>query len=300
MKDLKILCVGKEQSSYEEWGISPVFDLNEKGLDGIVYTIPNYQQVDVALVRSFLEKDVPVFILKMRVEDPHDVNSISESLALKPGSKLYVGDQYQLQPGALAVSEALKREMCGKIEYISWHTVLTLNERALWMDNYRDLSLMDLCYHYFMTLYGYIGSFSGNVYAHSYAPSWLSDKGYFNMLLRTNTGITVDMAVNWGATNYKTTSYFGDCVIEGKNGRLWTDGDHAEFTGRSSRSIDTQILPVISNKAKSGWAVCVDNFCEHLCNGTLNKLISFEQYCDVFALQYAALSSSQQNKSVEF
>jgi predicted dehydrogenase len=291
IKDLKILCAGKEQSSYEEWEVKPVFDLNEKNIDGIVYTIPNYQMADAPLLSSLLEKQVPVFILKMRVENINDVENIA---ALKH-SNLYIGDQYRLQTGARAVSEALKKEMCGRIEYISWRTVLTLNERALWMDNYEHLSLMDLCYHYFMTLYGYIGSFSGNVYAHSYAPSWLSDEGYFNMLLRTTSNIIIDMSVNWGAAEYKTTSYFGDCIIEGKNGRLWTDGERAEFTGRSSA---TQTLSI--DKKRSGWAGCVDDFCENLCGGTLNKLISFEQYRDIFNLQYAALLSSKQNKSIEF
>ena len=293
MKDLKILCVGKEQSSYEEWEISPVFDINEDGIDGIVYTIPNYQMVDVPLVCSLLEKNVPVFILKMRVENPHDVENIASSI--KPGSALYIGDQYRLQPCARAISDALKQDMCGQVEYISWRTTITLNERAKWMDNYKHLSLMDLCYHYFMTLYGYTGSFSGTVYAHSYAPSWLSDEGYFNMLLRTKSGITVNMATEWGAADYKTTSYFGECVIEGKSGRLWTDGNRAEFTGRSS---PTQILPLPD--VKSGWAACADDFCGHLRNGSLDRLISFEQYREVFNLQYAALLSSKQNRSVEF
>jgi len=298
VNDLKILCVGKEQSSFEEWEIQPVFDPDEKGIDGIVYTIPNYQMADVKLVRELLEKNVPVFILKMRVENPNDVDQIAKSM--KPESKLYVGDQYHLQSGAMAAGTALKQEICGRIESISWRTVLTLNERAQWMDNYRHLSLMDLCYHYFMTLYGYIGSFSGTVYAHSYAPSWLSDEGYFNMLLRTKTGITIDMAVNWGAADYKTTGYFGECIIEGKSGRLWTDGSHAEFTNRSSSAPVVQTLPEIMGGAKSGWAVCVDDFCGNLRSGTLNRLISFSQYREVFDLQYAALLSSQQNKSVEF
>jgi predicted dehydrogenase len=122
------------------------------------------------------------------------------------------------------------------------------------------------------------------------------------MLLRTKTGITIDMAVNWGAADYKTTGYFGECIIEGDKGRLWTDGNQAEFTGRSSPAQPeppAQILP-IPDGAKSGWAACVDDFCAHLRNGSLNQLISFEQYREVFNLQYAALLSSEQNRSVEF
>ena len=308
MDQLKILCVGKEQSYYEKWDAAITFDQSSDDIDGIVYTIPNYEMVDASLVRVLLLKDAPVLILKMRAEDPAAVEAVATTLNLD--SRLFVGDQYRLEPGALAVGEAVRSGMIGKIEHASWRAVIPMKARAQWMDNYAHMTLMDLCYHYFMTLYGYLGSFSGTVFAHSYAPSWMADEGYCSLLLRTNAGVTLNVDCSWGAATAAPANFFGECALEGALGRLWTDGRSATFTGRSAsntvhsasytgRDLQPTALDCPAPRS-TGWAASVDGFLQYLRDGDQTRLITFMQYMDVFRFQCAALESSIRGQMVEF
>jgi hypothetical protein len=52
----------------------------------------------------------------------------------------------------MAVTEAVRCGLAGRLEYASWHCALPMAEHFPWVESYAHLTLEDLAYHHLMTL----------------------------------------------------------------------------------------------------------------------------------------------------
>lgn len=318
MARLRVLLIGTfEQSDVEKWtqcdvvGLydpyfvtsqeqspvkvlkAPCFDLSF--IDAVVFVTPNYEKLVVPLVCSALQSGLPVLVQKLRISCFGDMDPI-RSLKSNIRENLYIGEQYRYLPGALALRQGVSEGLIGAVEYASWRCVLDMKARSSWMDSYHHLILEDLTYHHMGSLMAVMWQpLRGTVYARSWCPTWMSDKGYCSLNLNSDL-FSLNYDVRWGAPASET-SFFGELILEGAKGALWTDGEQARFNGRdgSTKALTTP------TSVYSGWAGIVNHFCDHLegkDKTAAGSLFTFDSFDTVLKILYGGVSSTEGNKLI--
>ncbi len=323
MEPLRFLLVGIEQSAWEGWRMGPpaaaigdaacqkgtlpfpvlsepLFDPAQ--FDGVVFAIPNNEKAHTEMIVDALQADLPTLVLKMRPCADAGMASLS-SLPERLLKRLFIGDQYRYQPGALAVRSALQSGRISHPAFTSWRCTLPDPGNASWLDAYAHLTLEDLAYHHLMTLTnafdtGWSGS--GTVYAASFNPGWVSlaSKGYGMMLVRMDNGLVMQYETRWGASD-GDRNFFGNWLVEGKEGLLRTNGVHATLVLRNGHTEDLN-CPV---SRYEGWAGIADHFHEMLLgveHAHASPLASYGQYEKVYNLIHAGVRSMEENRAVRF
>lgn len=285
MYKLKILLIGTyEQSDYEKWKhadiaghFNPYEDNHKLNLDiefdAAVVVIPNYKKLIAEPICEVLRTtDKPVCVLKMRLNSYDDLEPLRK-LTDEQRNRLYIGEQYQYICGKL--------ENVGKIESIAWRAVLEYRH-ADWMDAYNHMIFEDLSYHHFTDLIIWLGELHGSIYADSFAPSWMSDKGFASAIIKTDTGIHITYDVRWGAAKSET-DFFGDLTIQGDKDCIRINGNH--------------------NKTQQyqGWAGVIDHFCDIVkCEQTDGIMLTFDRFDNAAKLMYSAVESAEKNQVIYF
>jgi predicted dehydrogenase len=251
------------------------------------------------LVADAVISGLPCLVLKMRTGKHVDMTRLSELSAEQKG-RLFVGDQYRYRSGAMAVMEAVRCGLAGRLEYASWHCALPMAEHFPWAVSYAHLTLEDLAYHHLMTLSTAIGPLSGKLYASSFSPDWApkGEKGYCAILGRMDDGLVLQYETRWG-TVVKNGNYFGEWTLEGEKGLLWTDGDCAMFSDRAGNAVPLKV-PV---PRYVGWSGIVDHFCEQLMgigNSQAGTLMDYSQFEGVLGLICAGIASAEGNSAICF
>ena len=298
-----------KQSDYEKWEnaeiisyFNPYENVGEPEFtapfDAIVFVVPNYKKIIPKLICDALTlTDKPVCILKVRVSAYEDLEPIRK-LPAERRARLYIGEQYRYLPGAMAITECINNNIFGKIESISWRTVLTY-EHADWMDAYDHMIFEDLSYHHFTDLIIWFNELHGSVYADSYSPAWMKKdcKGFAGLIFKTDSGIHMTYDVRWGAA-YTDTTFFGDVTIEGDKGLLKTDGNKSVFITRNGE--EKQINGKYSRY--NDWAGIINHFCD-IVNLKIDSIggerfLLFDEFDNALKLMYAGVCSSENNKIV--
>ena len=286
MCKLKILLIGTyEQSDFEKWRNGEIVGTYANNginldFDAAVVVIPNYKKLDPEPITDVLRNtDKPVCILKMRLNSYDDLAPLRK-LTDEQRGRLFVGEQYQYLPGALDLKRAIDTNELGEIESVSWRTVLKY-EHAGWMDAYNHMILEDLSYHHFTDLIIWFGELHGSVYADSFAPKWMSDKGFASAIIKTDSGIHITYDVRWGAAETDTT-FFGDITVQGDKGNFRTDGN-------------SDGSPIYQ-----GWAGVIDHFCDMLNDKSDSCMLNFDQFDNAAKLMYSAVKSAETNNREVF
>lgn len=294
MCKLKVLLIGTyEQSDYEQWKYADIVahynPYKDKGainldieFDAAVVVIPNYDKLVTAPICAVLRNtDKPVCILKMRLNSYDDLEPLRQ-LTDEQRNRLYVGEQYQYSPVGLKLINDL--DSIGKVESIAWRTVLEYRH-ADWMDAYNHMILEDLSYHHFTDLIIWFGEIHGSIYADSFAPSWMPDKGFASAIIKTDNGIHITYDVRWGAVATETT-FFGDLSVQGDKGQIRTDSGNGESC------------------LYKGWAGVIDHFCDVVNGKSLvssdGVMLTFDKFNHAAKLMYAAVKSAETNEVIYF
>jgi len=317
MKKPRILLIGTiEQSDVQNWEKanvvaaydpysvtrqeeSPVEMLSEPCLDpgyidAVVFVVPNYDKLPVELVCRALEQGFSVLIQKLRINRYDDLDPL-RMLPNKMRNRLYIGEQYRYQPGALAIKQAVKEGRIGAVEYVGWKCTLEMNQRASWMDAYQHLVLEDLAYHHMGTLTDILGPIDGIIHARSWCPSWMNDRGYCSFLLYSD-NLVMNYDVRWGAPVIHN-NFFGELVLEGAGGQIWTNGERAVLYKRKGGA-EKLACPV---PKYTGWAGIVNHFCDFLLgvtNPLTGDLFNFDSFDNVLKLLYAGVMSMETGTAV--
>jgi Predicted dehydrogenases and related proteins len=283
MDKVKLLLVGThEQSDYENWRNGVIVDNDD--FDAAVVVIPNYKKLEAEPICDILRNTAkPVCVLKMRLNSYDDLEPL-RNLTDEQRSRLFIGEQYQYQSGALKLKSLLATNLLGNVESVSWRTVLKY-EHADWMDAYNHMILEDLSYHHFTDLIIWFGEIHGTVYADSFAPKWMRDKGFASAIIKTDNGIHITYDVRWGAAETDTT-FFGDITVQGDKGQLRTNGNG-------------ETTPLYQ-----GWAGVIDHFCD-VVNGKSavssdGVMLTFDQFDNAAKLMYSAVKSAETNNREVF
>lgn len=313
----KLLLVGVDQCDWKSWknadcaavydpygfdtgGVdvdvlgTPDFETGR--FDGVVFAIPNYSKAIVPLICDALLAGLPTLVYKLRINAYEDMDAVR---ALPDGvkSNLWIGEHYQYQPGAIAARQAVAGGKIGAVEYVSLRCTLPMPERSPWMDAYGHLILEDLAYHHMTVLHSICGPLHGTVFAQSWSPSWLGrDKAYSALLLRADAGWRLAYDTRWGAAK-AGDNFFGEWVLEGGKGQIFTDGDRAVFTGRNgvTEELASPCSPYV------GWTGIVDHFGDVLSGRTQPgqpELLRFSRFDGILRLLYAAVDSAGQGKEI--
>ena len=298
----KILLIGTyEQSDYEKWrggeivsNFNPYDNKNNEKInldvdfDLAVAVIPNYKKLAAEPICEVLRNtEKPVCILKMRLNSYSDLEPL-RNLTDSERSRLFVGEQYQYHPGALKLKSLLDSNSLGSVESVAWRTVLKY-EHADWMDAYNHMILEDLSYHHFTDLIIWFGEIHGSVYADSFAPEWMRDKGFASAVIKTDSGIHLTYDVRWGAAETDTT-FFGDITVQGSKGQFRTDGN----SGNDGSGEGTSLY--------QGWAGIIDHFCDVVKGKPAvsddGVILTFDQFDHAAKLMYSAVKSAETNEVI--
>jgi predicted dehydrogenase len=316
----KLILIGIGQSGWKEWKYGPPiasFDPYGRGTedvpfpllkavdfcpslyDGAVFVASNDTKIPMDLVADAVISGLTCLVLKMRTAKHVDMTRLSELSAEQKG-RLLVGDQYRYRAGAMAVMEAVRCGLAGRLEYASWHCALPMAEHFPWAESYAHLTLEDLAYHHLMTLSTAIGPLSGKLYASSFSPDWSpkGEKGYCTILGRMDDGLVLQYETRWG-TVVKNGNFFGEWTLEGEKGLLWTDGDCAMFSDRAGNAVPL----TVPAPRYVGWSGIVDHFCEWLMgieNSQAGTLMDYSRFEGILGLIRAGVASAEGNSAICF
>ena len=184
--------------------------------------------------------------------------------------------------------------VCRALEQ-GWKCTLEMNQRASWMDAYQHLVLEDLAYHHMGTLTDILGPIDGIIHARSWCPSWMNDRGYCSFLLYSD-NLVMNYDVRWGAPVIHN-NFFGELVLEGAGGQIWTNGERAVLYKRKGGA-EKLACPV---PKYTGWAGIVNHFCDFLLgvtNPLTGDLFNFDSFDNVLKLLYAGVMSMETGTAV--
>ena len=210
--------------------------------------VPNYAKNNLAYEIFLMQKGIPVYESKLRLQGQRDYNTL-RLRAQNHTAPFWIGEFYRYNPCVVTVKRILESGGIGVPEQMRWHCGVS-GEPGAWETAYKRLALEDLAYHHFSAMHWLLGLKGASVITQSASPAKAAPLTgtVCDTWITTKTGCRITHGIDWHSTAAET-DYLGDFHIDGTLGGVAVAGGKVYKQAWGGEKTEVPLVTAVSQSA---------------------------------------------------